>query len=97
MINYLIQKFDETRLWHFIARNVLSHFTLRFSGYPAFDWQRLPELLKIISNAEDDADNLYAFVLRAIFYHSDLSPSIAAKFCVGFSTLTLARVVVGAA
>lgn len=59
----LLQRFDETRAWHWFAKNVLAHLTFRVWGYPSFDFERWPELRDVLDKAELDEDAVYAFVL----------------------------------
>lgn len=67
MLASLLHRFvgwlDETWAWHWFARNVLAaHLTVRFSGYPAFDFSRYEELLDVLSKARADQGAVYAWV-----------------------------------
>ena len=54
---------DETWAWHWFARKVLGHLTLRLYGYPKFDFEKWHELCVVLQEAAADRGAVYAFVL----------------------------------
>jgi hypothetical protein len=63
VLNSFLQWFDETKLWHFLSKNIIAHLTFRFHGYPGFDFDKWPELEKQIQLASDDENCFYVWVL----------------------------------
>lgn len=62
MINAFFSWFDETPFWHWFAKNILTHLTLRVWGYTKFNFDRVDEIQEILLRAVNDRQHLYAFV-----------------------------------
>lgn len=63
MMNTFFQWLDETALWKWFARRVLSHLTFRIFGYPQFNFDKLPELFNEIAEGRSKINSVQAFVL----------------------------------
>lgn len=60
VIDPILRWFDGTKLWHFLSKNIVAHFTFRWWRYNEFDWDRYPELRSILEKPEPNC--AYAFV-----------------------------------
>lgn len=63
LLHVFLSWFDDTFVWKWFARRILSHLTFRVFGYPQFDFEKLPGLFNELAEGRSKINSVQAFVL----------------------------------